>query len=142
MQYYCVHILSFCGSHINKCNLYIIWIIIIIGLLGKYNKARGAVEVFTPDKQNDANVVFYVCVCVCVYIFMGKLFIVCGELGSFPFIRMVNNKTIVLHLTRTYFCFFFNFIIAFVIVIACFGSVCDHTHKSDIIIRILYNRYL
>lgn len=104
---YCVYTFSFCGDHIGKRNLYIwiiiIIIIIIIGLLGKYNKGRGAVEVSTPGKQNNANVVFY----VYVYIFMGKLFIVSGELGSFQFIRMVNNKTIVLHLTRTYFCFFY-----------------------------------
>lgn len=56
-------------------------------------------ERFLPSKQNNANLMY-------VYIFMGKLFIVGGGgLGSFPFIRMVNNETIVLYLTRTYLFF-------------------------------------
>lgn len=104
----------------------------IIGLLGKYNKGRGAVYDWCRET------VFYTgqtkqcqcCVlCVCRFIFMGKLFIVCGGLGSFPFIRMVNNKTIVLHLTRTYSCFVFCLVFYFVMVFRhcdrrCYSVVC------------------
>lgn len=123
-------------------------------MLGKYNKGRGAVYDWCRET------VFYTgqtkqcqcCVlCVCEYIFMGKLFIVCGGLGSFPFIRMVNNKTIVLHLTRTYSCFvfclvFFISLWFFVIVIVVVTRVYVYdrincTRYNDIRCNYVYQRH-